>query len=211
MSLPHLRVIVLAAQRPGIIDPLAARFGVSHKCLVPLNGRALMAYVVETAACHPAVESVVISVEPAAFHLVEHALPKASQASSAIVFSAAADNLADSVREAAAGHDGPMLITTADNPLLTMHSIDAMAVALADSDVALAMAPRDAVLAAHPNGQRRFYGFRDGEYFNCNLYGIASNRALSAADVFRGGGQFAKKASRIIAAFGLLNLLLLRL
>ncbi|MFA7588008.1 MAG: hypothetical protein WCY11_17760 [Novosphingobium sp.] len=83
--------------------------------------------------------------------------------------------------------------------------------ALRDHDVAIAMSPRESVLAAHAEGQRRFYRFRDGDYSNCNLYGIASSHALGAAEIFRGGGQFAKKASRIVDAFGLMNLLLLRL
>ena len=28
-------------------------------------------------------------------------------------------------------------------------------------------------MAAHPEGQRRYYGFSDDEYSNCNLYGLA--------------------------------------
>lgn len=204
-----LRVIVLAARRRGVTDPLAARFDVSHKCLVPLHGRPLIAYVVEAAAGHPAVQSVVIAVEAEAFEAVERAVPDAAKAHADVRLVAAADNLPDSVRAAARGHADRLLITTADNVLLAPASIDAMAAALADSDLALAMAPREAVLAAHPAGQRRFYRFRDGEYSNCNLYGMASADALDAAELFRGGGQFGKKASRIVEAFGLVNLVLL--
>ena len=72
------------------------------------------------------------------------------------------------------------------------------------------MSPRASVLSAHPEGQRRFYKFKDGEFSNCNLYGLSDSSALAAADFFRGGGQFAKKASRIVQAFGFFNLLLLR-
>lgn len=205
------RVVVLAAQRQGVIDPLAARFGVSHKCLVPLAGRPLIAHVVRTVTGYPSVETVAISVEKDSFAAVLHAVGAAGPADAPIACVAAADNLADSVIAAAEGHDGPLLITTADNALLTRNSIDAMLAALKEHDVAIAMAPREAVLAAHPDGQRRFYRFRDDGYSNCNLYGIAHKRALHAAEIFRGGGQFAKKAGRIVGAFGLLNLLLLRL
>ncbi len=209
--MPQLRVIVLAAQRKGITDPLATRFGVGLKCLVPLAGRALISHVVESVATHPNVASVAISVELEAFADIANALNGLQSNGDLIHNVPARDNLADSVIAAARGHDGPIIITTADNVLLTHASIDAIADALRLHDVAIAMAPREAVLAAHAEGQRRFYRFRGGEYSNCNLYGLAGANALGAAEFFRGGGQFAKKASRIAGAFGLANLILLRL
>lgn len=211
MAAHPLHIIVLAAQRKGVTDPLAARFGVSHKCLVTLQERPLIAHVVATAAAHPGVASVAVVVEADAFAQIDRALTAIVPGRAKIRYVAAADNLADSVVAAAAGQDGPLVITTADNALLTFASIDAMLHAVGQFDVAIAMAPREAVLAAHPDGQRRFYRFRDGEYSNCNLYGMSGVRALSAAEIFRGGGQFAKKAKRIVAAFGLVSLVLLRL
>lgn len=206
-----LHVIVLAAQRSGVIDPLAARFGVSHKCLVPLHGQPLIAHVLKTVACHPCVDSVTISIESEAFDTVSAIVPGVARAHAAIRFSQAADNIADSVKLASRGQDGPLIITTADNVMLSPASIDTMLAALLVHDVALAMAPRELVMAAHPDGQRRFYDFKDGQYSNCNLYGLAGPRALDAAEIFRGGGQFSKKIGRVIRAFGLLNMLLLRL
>ena len=76
-------------------------------------------------------------------------------------------------------------------------------------DVVVALARKEDVLAAHPQGQRRFYKFRDGEFSNCNLYGL-SRRGLGLAETFREGGQFAKNPMRIARAVGFLNLLLLR-
>jgi GTP:adenosylcobinamide-phosphate guanylyltransferase len=207
----HARLIVLAAQRPGIADPLAAAFGVSHKCLVPVCGKPLIAHVLGTIAAHRKVDGIRVSIEPAQFGTID-AIARRVDPSGRIACVASADNLADSVMAAATGAVGPIIITTADNALLTPTAIDAMLEALkGDTDVAIAMAPRDAVLAAHPNGQRRFYRFRDDAYSNCNLYGLSGTHALAAAEIFRGGGQFAKKAKRIVAAFGLVNLILLRL
>ncbi len=210
MEQQRCRVIVLAAQRSGITDPLAASRGTSHKCLIPFAGKPLIAHVLDVVCAYPAVGDVTVSIEQDAFAAVRAALGDAPAEGAPIRFAAAADNLADSVFAAAEGHDGPLLITTADNALLTPVSLFAMLRALHDHDVAIALAPREAVLAAHPEGQRRFYGFRDGAYSNCNLYGIAHPKALKAAEIFRGGGQFSKKAGRIIEAFGLINLLLMR-
>jgi GTP:adenosylcobinamide-phosphate guanylyltransferase len=207
----HARLIVLAAQRPGIVDPLATAFGVSHKCLVPVCGKPLIAHVLHIVATHPQIADIRISVEPEQFGTID-AIARRVDGSGRIACVASADNLADSVAAAAAGGQGAIVITTADNALLTPSAIDAMLAALeGDADVAIAMAPRDAVLAAHPDGQRRFYRFRDDAYSNCNLYGLSGTHALAAAEIFRGGGQFAKKARRIVAAFGLANLILLRM
>ena len=60
----------------------------------------------------------------------------------------------------------------------------------------VALARKEDVLSAHPQGQRRFYRFRDGAFSNCNLYGL-SRRGLALAETFREGGQFAKNPMRI--------------
>lgn len=210
MDMRNLRVIVLAAERKGVVNPLAERFGTSHKCLIPLQRRPLIAHVLETLLAHPRVASIVISIEQEAIAGVRAVLPLPEPGKPEIGFAVAADNIADSVILAAQGHQGPLLITTADNALLRPGSVDAIYSALLANDVALAMARRETVLAAHPEGQRRFYRFRDDQYSNCNLYGLAGNAALGAAEIFRGGGQFARNARRIVDAFGLINLLLLR-
>lgn len=206
-----LRVIVLAAQRPGATDPLAERFRVSHKCLVPIAGRPLIAHVVATLQRHEAIGEIVISVEQSAFAAITEALPPPPPNGPPVRFAAAWDTITDSVGVAAAGHEGPLLITTADNVLITRDSIDAVLAGLKGSDAVVAMTTREAVLAAHSEGQRRFYEFRCGAYSNCNLYGLAGTQALTAAEAFRSGGRFAKNAGRIIRAFGLMNLILLRL
>lgn len=206
-----LRVIVLAAQRAGAVDPLAKRFGVSHKCLVPIAGRPLIAHVIAALQAHERVGEIVVSVESSAFAAIAAVLPNPTADSPPVRCATAWDTITDSVGAAAAGHEGPLLITTADNVLITGASIDAVLEGLKCSDAVVAMATREAVLAAHPAGQRRFYEFRCGVYSNCNLYGLASGDALKAAEAFRSGGRFAKSARRIVCAFGLTNLILLRL
>ena len=209
MEVPNVRVIVLAAQRKGVVDPLATRFGTSHKCLVPIMGKPLIGHVLDALIGDEQVTSIAISVESDAVAAISALLP--SHTAAEIVFIPAGETIADSVFAAAGGHPGTLDITSAHHGMLTPRSVMAIRAALRSNDAAFAMAPREAVLAAHPEGQRRFYRFRDREYSNCNLYGIAHRDALHAAEVFRGGGQFAKKVSRIVGAFGLANLVLLRL
>jgi CTP:molybdopterin cytidylyltransferase MocA len=205
------RIIILAAQRAGVVDPLATAHGVSHKCLVPIAGAPLIRHVIETVAAHRVAREVIISIEPEIFDRVQVIIDALPSGLAPVYCHASTDNLADSVISAARRFDGPIIITTADNALLTADALDAVSEPVTNGiDAAIAMARRENVLAVHPDAQRRFYQFADAAYSNCNLYAIGGQHALKAAEIFRGGGQFAKKASRIISSFGLVNLLLMR-
>ncbi|WP_129794065.1 NTP transferase domain-containing protein [Sphingosinicella sp. CPCC 101087] len=207
---PRFTAIVLAAQRDGRLDPLAAEAGVSHKCLVPIGGRPLLAHVLEALAAHGGVESIRISVEEGAADRLRVVDGASGELGVPVAFIPSAASITDSVYAAAQGAEGPFIVTTADNVLLTPAAVRRVADRLAAGDDAvLALSRKEDVLSAHPQGQRRFYRFTDGSYSNCNLYGL-SRRGLSMAETFRTGGQFAKNPMRIAAAFGLLNLILLR-
>ena len=204
---PEFTIVILAAQRDGRLDPLAAEAGVSHKCLVPIGGRPLLAHVLEAFAGLKGIAAVRIAVEPGAD---AHLRPIAEVSGLPVSFVPSADNIADSVYAAAAGSAGPIVVTTADNVLLTPKAVREIAVRLeGGDDTVIALARKEDVLSAHPEGQRRFYKFRDGEFSNCNLYGL-SHKGLESAETFREGGQFAKNPMRIARAFGFLNLIRLR-
>jgi GTP:adenosylcobinamide-phosphate guanylyltransferase len=200
-------VIILAAQRDGRLDPLAAEAGVTHKCLVPIGGKPLLSHVLAALAGVAGIDSVRISVEAGA----DEKLRDLAEASGLpIFFTPAADNIADSVYAAAAGAPGPVVITTADNVLLTPGAVRQVADRLlGGEDVVIALARKEDVLAAHPQAQRNFYKFRDGGFSNCNLYGL-SRRGLKLAETFRSGGQFFKNPMRIAKAVGFFNLLIMR-
>ena len=205
---PGFTAIVLAAQRGGRLDPLAAEAGVSHKCLVPIGGRPLLAHVLGALARVEGIGRIRISIEPGA----EESLLPVLEAAGAkpVELVAAEDTITDSVYAAADGAPGPLIVTTADNVLLTADAVRRVADRLlAGDDLALALSRKEDVLSAHPEGQRRFYRFTDGSYSNCNLYGL-SRRGLALAEIFRSGGQFAKNPMRIVQAFGPINLVILR-
>ena len=209
MSPPDIgfTAIVLAGQRAGVVDPLAAGAGVPNKSLVPICGAPLIRHVAEALAATPGLEQVKVVIEAEAAAAVQALL---SDLRCPIAIVTAADNLADSVHAAAAGVEGPMVITTSDNVLLTPGAVRQVVGAVCGgADAAVAMATERAVLAAHPEGQRRFYRFADDSYSNCNLYALAGPRAAAAAEGFRSGGQFAKKPLRMIMALGPINLALL--
>ena len=64
MPATPVTIIVLAGQRAGVVNALAARAGVSHKCLAPIRGKPLIAHVLDTVTALTGVREVRISVEP---------------------------------------------------------------------------------------------------------------------------------------------------
>lgn len=205
-----ITVIVLAGQRAGVTNPLATRAGVSHKCLVPIRGRPLIAHVLQTLAKASNISEIVISVEDDARSGLAPVIAEFERADLPIRCTPAASGIVDSVFAAAEGRDGPFLVTTADNVMLNTSAIDTVRMELTQADAVFALATEKAVLATHPEGQRNFYKFRDASYANCNIYGLADRAALRAAEIFREGGQFMANPGRMIRAFGLGNILLMR-
>ncbi len=203
-------ILILAGRRSGAIDPLAASRGVADKCLVSVAGRPMIAHVLRAAAASDAAQ-IFVSTHHSNL-LADLDDPVVKMLGKRLIVVPAADNLADSVLAVAGVAAFPLLITTADNCLLTpatIAEIEAEAERL-DVEAGVALARRDDVLAAHPEGQRRFYEFSDVAVSNCNAYWIGHPGALRATEAFRGGGQFVKKPLRVMRAFGLLNLLRFR-
>ena len=201
--------IVLAAQRGGRLDPLAAEAGVTHKCLVPIGGRPLLAHVLEALAETEGLNRLRISVEAGAEARLQPVLAAAGLRVP-VEFIPSHATITDSVYAATEGLDGPFVVTTADNVLLTADAVRRVAERLhAGDDAVAALSRKEDVLSAHPQGQRRFYRFTDGAYSNCNLYGM-SRAGLALAETYRSGGQFAKNPMRIAQAVGFLNLVRLR-
>jgi GTP:adenosylcobinamide-phosphate guanylyltransferase len=212
MPLPPICVIILAGQRAGVVNPLAERAGVSHKCLAPIRGRPLIAYVLDAVTVAPGVQEIRVSVEPEAEAELAPVLAPYLAAGAPIRLVPSATRLVDSLLIAVDNDVGPFLVTTADNVLVTPAAIADVRTELTEVDGVLAMARKANVLAAHPEGQRGFYRFRDDEYANCNVYGLANRKAVDAGrEMFAGGGQFMKSVGRMIAAFGLHNIVMLRL
>ncbi|OHC98541.1 MAG: hypothetical protein A2885_16875 [Sphingopyxis sp. RIFCSPHIGHO2_01_FULL_65_24] len=203
-------ILILAGRRSGAVDALAEAHGVADKCLVPVAGRPMVAHVLVSAAATDAARIFVSSHhEGLADDLGDIVVDSLGDR---LVFVPASDNLADSVLAVAEQADFPLLVTTADNCLLTPATIAEISAEAArlGAEAGVALARREDVLAAHPEGQRRFYEFSDVAVSNCNAYWIGHRRALKAAEAFRGGGQFVKKPVRVMQAFGLVNLLRFR-
>ncbi|MEA1015773.1 NTP transferase domain-containing protein [Sphingosinicella sp. LY1275] len=204
-------ILVLAGRRSAVPDPLAAAAGVSHKCLVPVAGQAMLGRVLETSAAAWPDAHLFVSIEDFDAVASEPTVARLHAAGRLSPITAQS-TIADSVVEAARASGFPLVVTTADNVLLTADALHALAAqgAKREADAIVVVARREDIRAAHPDGQRRFYEFKDVAISNCNLFWLGNDRALKAAETFRGGGQFAKHPGRIVKAFGVANLIAFR-
>ena len=134
-------VILLAAQRAGVVNPLAAAHAVSHKCLVPISGAPLISHVLRTLADTPDVARVQISVERDVWDDIWPIVKACRRAGQPIEFVESNSNIAASVLTAAEGCEGPFIVTTADNVLLTSGALQSMMEVLDRADIAAAFAP----------------------------------------------------------------------
>ena len=205
-------VLVLAGQRSGTVDPLAERAGVSHKCLVPVLGQSLIGRVLTRVETALPDARILVSIEDGAALDADPTVSRLKRQGRLDIVPARL-NLVDSVRSASEVSGFPLLITTADNVLVTDEALHALAAQgrTGAANAILVMARKEDIQAAHAGGKGRYYEFRSGGYSNCNLFWLNDPAALKAAEAFREGGQFLKVAGRMLRAFGLLNLLLFRM
>lgn len=204
--------LVLAAQRPGIIDPLAEKGGVSHKCLIDMDGTPMIERVLDSLKGSKHIDKILISIDDLDALLVLDSI-KNDVAEGRIEMVLSGENLYSSVANALeVKAKFPVIICTADNALQTSEMVDhfCQEFSKAQADAVVSVTPAELIWSKYPDGQRRPYTLKDGKFSNCNLYGIRSKDCLIAAKPFEGGGQFAKSAKRILQAFGLTNLILYR-
>ena len=203
--------VVLAASRRGAEDTVAKIQGVSHKCLVTLDGVVMLERVVREVLAAKSVGKVYVSIESEELLRSVPAL-EAMLDRGEIQYVQSANNLYLSVEKAVATIDDPwpVIITTGDNALHTSEMIDHFCEELetGNADAAVGMTPADVILKAYPEGKRAFHQLKDGGWSSCNLYALTSNKAVMTAKVFEGGGQFGKKPQRIMKAFGLMFMVL---
>lgn len=198
--------VIMAAQRTGVVNPLAEAAGVSHKCLVEIEGKPLIEHTLSAIVDSGLACSVTISIEDEA-PLREVGYVRGLLASRFVRVARSGENIFDSVAAALENEDAfPAVITTADNVLFTPEMLAFFCNEAVRFDACAGMASKETLYSKYPGGQKRFHKFRDGEFTNCNIFAIMNPNALKAAEIFRSGGQFLKASRRkLIGAFGLFN------
>jgi len=190
--------LILAGSRGGV-DPVADYAGVTHKGLIRLHDRTLLARVVEAVAAAGAARIGVSTGDPVIRAALQGLPAEALEA---------APGPSRSVRLGAEALGTPLLVTTVDHALLQPEWIRRFIEdAPGDVDVAALVARRDVVEAAAPGTARTYLRFADGDWSGCNLFYLANPRALGVVDLWRRVEAERKKPWRIAGLLGARTLL----
>ncbi len=188
--------IVLAGQRPGT-DLFAQHFGLQQKALIPLRGEPMITTVLRTLNASPHIgQVIVLSQDPDTLRAAVAAGGGATLLESESGISTSIKNVVNAL-----GFASPVLVTTADHPLLTVQMIDDF-LSQAQGDVAIAMVERANMLAQFPDAKRTWLRFADGAWSGANLFALMSLKSVFALDLWADVEQDRKSSWRLFWHFG---------
>ena len=194
--------LLLAGQRPGV-DALAAAFGETKKALIPVDGVPMLARVARTLLDSPGIARVVILAQDAV-SLAEAPGCEWLAGEPRIGFAVSGGGIATSVL-AVGGTPAapwPVLVTTADHPLLTPAMIAAFIAGTGNADVAVGVVEQRVVLAAYPGNKRTWLRFRGGAWSGANLVALQGDRARPALETWARVERDRKSGWRLIGQLG---------
>jgi len=153
-----VQVLILAGQRAGVVDPLCALTGEPRKALIPILGRPMLLYVLD------ALEGAGLG---APFHVsgcdaaFDARLIQAPSAPGPAGSAAAALN---------SGIEFPVLLTTADHPLLTPDMVQEFITKAqaTGADFCVGLATEGVIQPAYPDVKRTYLRFADSAVSGCN-------------------------------------------
>lgn len=193
--------IVLAGRRPGE-DAFAAAHGVAAKALIPLGGEPMLGRVVRTLLASPPVGRIVVLAQDAESLLTGELAWMALDPRIAIAN--ASEGISASVGRLA-GTDAapyPLLVTTADHPLLRPEMIDAFLAGAAGADAAFAMVERSVVESVHPETQRTWLKVADGHYSGANLFALITPASKLGTDFWARAEKDRKRPLKLLGYLG---------
>jgi GTP:adenosylcobinamide-phosphate guanylyltransferase len=201
VSREHWTAVLLAGQR-AVVDPLAQAFGEDWKALVKVDGEAMVSRVAKTLlACPSIARVVVVAQQPQILFTGDCAwLAREPRVGTAISTSGIAVSVA-----ALAGTDvapWPLLVTTADHPLLTPAMVEAAIAGAGEADVGVGVVSSRTLLAAYPENRRTWLSFAGGQWTGANLFALASGKAMPALLAWSEVERDRKKALKLIWHFG---------
>jgi len=195
---PPISTLVLAGSRPGF-DPLLAGTGLPSKALLPLGGKPMLAHVLAALGRAPEIGSVTVVAQDTATLAAD---PQIAAAARGMEWRDSSGSIADAVRQTVTRAAGPLLVTTADNVLLTPAMIAQFVTAASGSDVAVGLVSRARVAAAGHSTERTWLKFRGGQWSGANLFRLDGPQVLPLVEFWRGLEQDRKKGLKLLGAFG---------
>ena len=193
--------IVLAGQRPGE-NGFADAHGVPAKALIPVAGEAMLSRVARTLLACPSVGRILVLAQ-APEALMTGALgwlgdePRIGTARAGDGISA---SVAAVIADGAAPY--PVLVTTADHPLLLPEMVETFLAGTSGADAAFAVVERRTVGEAGLDTKRTWIKFSDGHFTGANLFALRTPAARRALEVWARAEKDRKKALKLLMFFG---------
>ena len=163
---------VMAGEREGAGDPVAQATGAPYKAFAEVAGRPMIAHVLDALSDCAAVDRIIVSIAPEAPPLPRGPWERVDADSGPSLSAMAALDRAGV----------PLLIATADHPLLTGEIVQGFLAAAetTGADVVAAVAKRETVERAGSTGRRTYLRLADAEISGCNLFALRSAAARRA-------------------------------
>jgi GTP:adenosylcobinamide-phosphate guanylyltransferase len=203
-DIPRFTALVLAGSR-GPADPVAAQRGLAHKCLVRAGGLPMLARVLDTLLASPWIGEIMVSAERASAILADPDIAwRVEERRVRLVDAAASPSLSVAAALTDCGPPFPVLLTTADHPLLRPEMVAHFCREAAGSgaDVVAGLTASAILLARYPASRRTWLRFRDERYSGANLFALMTPAAVSAVAFWRRVEAERKRPWRIARAFG---------
>jgi len=205
--------ILLSGDRPA--DALAQISPGKRKALLPLLGRSMILYVLDTLLQARHIANIVIVANNVADIENSDTVQRfiAGSADKArISFREGAGSPATSVLKAMEELEvsGPVLVTTADNPLLSAATLDIFCEGILHGDPAdaiVGLARESDIRPAFPHVRRTFIRLGKEGYSGCNLFALSAGAGQKAARAWSEVEGRRKKAWQLIIHFGVFTLL----
>jgi GTP:adenosylcobinamide-phosphate guanylyltransferase len=199
MALPAL---VLAGRRHGR-DALAESRGTSHRALVEVGGVPMLVRVVRALRAAAGVGPVAVRIDAAQ---VLDAVPELREARAAghLQVRPSASSPSRSVALELEERGAPLLVTTADHPLLSPAMLEHLlrAADASDADVVVGVVARSTARRCQPAMRRTWIPLRDDAWTGANLFVCRTARARDAALFWADAERFRKRPWRLALSLG---------
>ncbi len=208
ISPTRFKVLVLAASRG---EATMREFGTLHKCTLDVAGRPMLMRVLDAIIASNNTGDVAISIdEPQVLAKIptfsnmqqKHGIRVLqSKASAALSAHDALEQLDPAC---------PLLVTTADNVMLTPEIIDEFLQRAINSkaDLAFGLVAKKTIEAAFAHSKRTYWQFRGGGGFTgCNLFALMTPKSKTIVELWRHAEANRKKPWKIVSLLGIIPLL----
>lgn len=182
-----MNALILAGSRQGQQDPLALHTHVSHKAIIPIFGRPMIEYVVKALAKIEIIDKIAVSIEEPS--LVQEILPNFIQ------YLPPAPGPSASIIDAIQTLNTPLLVTTADNPLLQPQWIDYFLkeAEASQCDLIIGIALKEQIERDVPHTKRTYIKLADGSFSGCNIFLFRTPLSIQVAKLWKKLETYRKK------------------